>query len=176
MAKQWYIVHTYSGYEAKVRESLKQRVDALEMNEVIGEILIPTEDVVEMRSGEKIISKKKFFPGYVLINMEMSDNAWHVVKNTPKVTGFVGMGNKPTPLTQEEVDRIINQVSVAAEKPKPKFQFQRGEQVRIIDGPFTNFQGVVDEVNNDRATLKVMVSIFGRATPVELDFLKVEKL
>jgi transcriptional antiterminator NusG len=176
MAKQWYIVHTYSGYEGKVRESLKQRVDALGMNEAIGEILIPTEDVVEMRSGEKIISKKKFFPGYVLINMEMSDNAWHVVKNTPKVTGFVGMGNKPTPLTQEEVDRIINQVSVAAEKPKPKFQFQRGEQVRIIDGPFTNFQGVVDEVNNDRATLKVMVTIFGRATPVEIDFLKVEKL
>jgi len=176
MAKQWYIVHTYSGYEGKVRESLKQRVDALGMNEVIGEILIPTEDVVEMRSGEKIISKKKFFPGYVLINMEMSDNAWHVVKNTPKVTGFVGMGNKPTPLTQEEVDRIINQVSVAAEKPKPKFQFQRGEQVRIIDGPFTNFQGVVDEVNNGRATLKVMVTIFGRATPVEIDFLKVEKL
>jgi transcriptional antiterminator NusG len=176
MAKQWYIVHTYSGYEAKVRESLKQRVDALEMNEVIGEILIPTEDVVEMRSGEKIISKKKFFPGYVLINMEMSDNAWHVVKNTPKVTGFVGMGNKPTPLTQEEVDRIINQVSVAAEKPKPKFQFQRGEQVRIIDGPFTNFQGVVDEVNNDRATLKVMVTIFGRATPVELEYWQVEKI
>ena len=176
MSKQWYIVHTYSGYEAKVRESLKQRVDALGMNEVIGEILIPTEDVVEMRSGEKIISKKKFFPGYVLINMEMSDNAWHVVKNTPKVTGFVGMGNKPTPLTQEEVDRIINQVSVAAEKPKPKFQFQRGDAVRIIDGPFSNFQGVVDEVNNDRATVKVMVTIFGRSTPVELDFLKVEKL
>jgi transcription termination/antitermination protein NusG len=176
MAKQWYIVHTYSGYEGKVRESLKQRVDALGMSEIIGEILIPTEDVVEMRSGEKVISKKKFFPGYVLINMEMSDSAWHVVKNTPKVTGFVGMGSKPTPLTQEEVDRIINQVSVAAEKPKPKFQFQRGEQVRIIDGPFTNFQGLVDDVNNDRATLKVMVTIFGRATPVELDFLKVEKL
>jgi len=176
MAKQWYVVHTYSGYESKVRESLKQRVDALGMNEAIGEILIPTEDVVEMRGGAKIISKKKFFPGYVLINMEMSDNAWHVVKNTPKVTGFVGMGTKPTPLTQEEVDRIINQVSVAAEKPKPKFQFQRSEQVRIIDGPFTNFQGVVDDVNNDRATLKVMVTIFGRATPVELDFLKVEKL
>jgi transcriptional antiterminator NusG len=176
MPKQWYIVHTYSGYESKVRESLKQRVEALGMADVIGEILIPTEDVVEMRSGEKIISKKKFFPGYVLINMEMSDTAWHVVKNTPKVTGFVGSGSKPTPLTQEEVDRIINQVSVAAEKPKPKFQFQRGEQVRIIDGPFTNFQGVVDEVNNDRATLKVMVTIFGRATPVEIDFLKVEKL
>ena len=176
MAKQWYIVHTYSGYENKVRESLKQRTEALGMENEIGEILIPTEDVVEMRDGAKIISKKKFFPGYVLINMEMNDATWHVVKNTPKVTGFVGSGQKPTPLTQEEVDRIINQVSVAAEKPKPKFQFQRGEQVRIIDGPFSNFQGVVDEVNNDRATLKVMVTIFGRATPVELDFLKVEKL
>ena len=176
MSKQWYIVHTYSGYENKVRESLKQRVDALGMNEVIGEILIPTEDVVEMRSGEKIISKKKFFPGYVLINMEMNDATWHVVKNTPKVTGFVGSATSPVPLTQEEVDRIINQVSVAAEKPKPKFQFQRGDAVRIIDGPFSNFQGSVDEVNNDRATVKVMVTIFGRSTPVELDFLKVEKL
>lgn len=176
MAKEWYIVHTYSGYENKVRESLRQRSEALGLNEVIGEILIPTEDVVEMRDGAKVISKKKFFPGYVLVNMEMNDTTWHVVKNTPKVTGFVGSGIKPTPLTQEEVDRIIKQVSVAAEKPKPKFQFQRGEQVRIIDGPFTNFQGVVDDVNNDRATLKVMVTIFGRATPVELDFLKVEKL
>jgi len=176
MSKQWYIVHTYSGYEGKVKDSLLQRVDALGMGETIGEILIPTEDVIEMRGGEKIISKKKFFPGYVLINMEMSDDAWHVVKNTPKVTGFVGSGIKPTPLTQEEVDRIINQVTVAAEKPKPKFQYSKGEQVRIIDGPFSNFQGTVEEVNNDRATLKVMVTIFGRATPVELDFLKVEKL
>jgi len=176
MAKQWYIVHTYSGYENKVRESLKQRTEALGMDNDIGEILIPTEDVVEMRDGAKIISKKKFFPGYVLINMEMNDATWHVVKNTPKVTGFVGSGIKPTPLTQEEVDRIINQVSVAAEKPKPKFQFQRGDSVRIVDGPFSNFSGVVDEVNQDRATLKVMVTIFGRSTPVELDFLKVEKL
>ena len=176
MAKQWYIVHTYSGYENKVRESLKQRAEALGMVESIGEILIPTEDVVEMRDGAKIISKKKFFPGYVLINMEMNDATWHVVKNTPKVTGFVGSGQKPTPLTQEEVDRIINQVSVAAEKPKPKFHFQRGDSVRIVDGPFSNFSGLVDEVNNDRATVKVMVTIFGRSTPVELDFLKVEKL
>jgi len=176
MSKLWYIVHTYSGYEGKVKDSLLQRVDALGMEETIGEILIPTEDVIEMRGGVKIISKKKFFPGYVLINMEMSDDAWHVVKNTPKVTGFVGSGIKPTPLTQEEVDRIINQVTVAAEKPKPKFQYQKGEQVRIIDGPFSNFQGTVEEVNDDRATLKVMVTIFGRATPVELDFLKVEKL
>ena len=171
MAKQWYIVHTYSGYENKVRESLKQRTEALGMENEIGEILIPTEDVVEMRDGAKIISKKKFFPGYVLINMEMNDATWHVVKNTPKVTGFVGSGQKPTPLTQEEVDRIINQVSVAAEKPKPKFHFQRGDSVRIVDGPFSNFSGLVDEVNNDRATVKVMVTIFGRSTPVELDFL-----
>ena len=175
MAKEWYIVHTYSGYENKVRANLQQRVEALGMLEIIGEILIPTEDVVEMRSGAKVISKKKFFPGYVLINMEMTDTTWHVVKNTPKVTGFVGSGIKPTPLTQEEVDRIINQVSVAAEKPKPKFRFERGDQVRIVDGPFSNFQGMVDEVNNDRATVKVMVTIFGRSTPVELEFLKVEK-
>ncbi|MFQ5878052.1 MAG: transcription termination/antitermination protein NusG [Acidobacteriota bacterium] len=176
MAKQWYIVHTYSGYENKVRENLKQRAEVLGMLDSIGEILIPTEDVVEIRDGAKVISKKKFFPGYVLINMEMTDATWHVVKNTPKVTGFVGSGLKPMPLSQEEVDRIINQVSVAAEKPKPKFRFDRGDQVRIIDGPFSSFQGMVDEVNNDRATVKVMVSIFGRSTPVELDFLKVEKL
>ena len=176
MAKAWYIVHTYSGYENKVRESLRQRSDALGLTEAIGEILIPTEDVVEMRAGAKVISKKKFFPGYVLVNMEMNDTTWHVVKNTPKVTGFVGSGLKPVPLTQEEVDRIINQVSVSAEKPKPKFQFQRGDAVRIVDGPFTNFSGMVDEVNMDRETVKVMVTIFGRSTPVELDFLKVEKL
>ena len=176
MVKQWYIVHTYSGYENKVRESLRLRADAAGLNEAIGDVLIPTEDVVEMRDGNRVISKKKFFPGYVLINMELNDATWHVVKNTPKVTGFVGSATQPVPLTQEEVDRIINQVSVAAEKPKPKFQFQRGDSVRIIDGPFSNFQGVVDEVNNDRATVKVMVTIFGRSTPVELDFLKVEKL
>ena len=176
MDKHWYIVHTYSGYENKVRESLKQRADALGMTEAIGEVLIPTEDVVEMRDGNRVISKKKFFPGYVLINMELNDATWHVVKNTPKVTGFVGSATSPVPLTQEEVDRIINQVSVAAEKPKPKFQFQRGDSVRIVDGPFSNFQGMVDEVNNDRATVKVMVTIFGRSTPVQLDFLKVEKL
>ena len=176
LGKQWYIVHTYSGYENKVRESLRQRADSLGMNEAIGEVLIPTEDVVEMRDGNRVISKKKFFPGYVLINMELNDATWHVVKNTPKVTGFVGSATSPVPLTQEEVDRIISQVSVAAEKPKPKFQFQRGDPVRIIDGPFSNFQGAVEEVNNDRATVKVMVTIFGRSTPVELDFLKVEKL
>ncbi len=176
MSKLWYIVHTYSGYEARVRDNLKQRVEAMSMEESIGEVLIPTEDVVEMKEGKKKVTARKFFPGYVLINMKMSDEGWHLVKNTPKVTGFVGMGNKPTALSQEEVDRIITQVTVSAEKPKPKFSFKPGEQVRIMDGPFSNFTGVVEELNEDKATLKVMVTIFGRATPVELDFLQVEKI
>ena len=153
--KNWYIVHTYSGFEKKVAESLQQRVQAFGLQSEIGEILIPTEDVVEMN---------------------MSDNAWHVVKNTAKVTGFVGAGSKPTPLTKEEVDQILTQVKTAAEKPKPKYMFEKGEQVRINEGPFTSFHGVVDEVNLDKNTLKVMVTIFGRATPVELDFLQVEKI
>lgn len=175
MAKQWYIVHTYSGFEKKVAESLKQRVHAYGLEDEIGEVLIPTEDVVEMKGGKKVVSPKRFFPGYVLVQMEMNDNTWHVVKNTPKVTGFVGAGQKPAPLTQEEVDQVIHQVTVAAEKPKPKYTFEPGESVRIIDGPFSNFSGSVDEVNLDRNTLKVMVTIFGRSTPVELDFLQVEK-
>lgn len=175
MSKQWYIVHTYSGYENKVLESLKQRIDAMEMTESIDEVLVPTQDVVEVKDGQRVTSKKKFFPGYILIHMQMSDEAWHVVKNTPKVTGFVGAGNKPTPLSQDEVDRIINQVTEAAEKPKPKFEYSVGESVRIVDGPFSNFTGSVEEVNPDRSTLKVMVTIFGRATPVELEFLQVEK-
>jgi transcriptional antiterminator NusG len=175
MAKEWYIVHTYSGFEKKVAESLRQRVQAYGLQDQIGEVLIPTEDVVEMKGGKKVVSPKRFFPGYVLVQMEMNDNTWHVVKNTPKVTGFVGAGQKPAPLTQEEVDQVIHQVTVAAEKPKPKYVFEPGETVRIIDGPFSNFSGLVDEVNLDRNTLKVMVTIFGRSTPVELDFLQVEK-
>ena len=176
ITKQWYIVHTYSGFEKKVAESLQQRVQAYGLNNEIGEVLIPTEDVVEMRGGKKVVSSKRFFPGYVLVEMNMSDDAWHVVKNTPKVTGFVGAGSKPTPLTREEVDQILYQVTVAAEKPKPKYSFERGDPVRINEGPFTSFNGVVDDVNIDRNTLKVMVTIFGRSTPVELDFLQVEKL
>ena len=175
-AKQWYIIHTYSGFENRVKESLRQRADAMGMGEIIGDILIPTEEVVEMKDGKKVVSSKKFFPGYILVNMAMSDDAWHMVKNTPKVTGFVGTGIKPTPLSQEEVDRIINQVTTSAEKPKPKFVFKEGEQVRIVDGPFSNFSGTVEEVNHDRNTLKIMVTIFGRSTPVELDFLQVEKI
>jgi len=174
--KQWYIIHTYSGFESRVKESLRQRADAMGMGDCIGEILIPTEEVVEMKDGKKVVSSKKFFPGYILVNMKMSDDAWHMVKNTPKVTGFVGTGIKPTPLAQEEVDRIINQVTTAAEKPKPKFVYKEGEQVRIVDGPFSNFTGTVEDVNHDRNTLKIMVTIFGRATPVELDFLQVEKV
>ena len=176
MTKQWYIVHTYSGFEKKVSEGLKQRVQAFGLEEQIGEVLIPTEDVVEMKGGKKVVSAKRFFPGYVLVQMELTDESWHLVKNTPKVTGFVGAGQKPAPLTDEEVEQVIQQVTVAAaEKPKPKYTFAGGESVRIIDGPFSNFSGVVDEVNSDRNTLKVMVTIFGRSTPVELDFLQVEK-
>ena len=174
--RQWYIIHTYSGFESRVKESLRQRADAMAMGDVIGDILIPTEEVVEMKDGRKVVSSKKFFPGYILVNMAMSDDAWHMVKNTPKVTGFVGTGIKPTPLPQEEVDRIINQVTTSAEKPKPKFIFKEGEQVRIVDGPISNFSGTVEEVNHDRNTLKIMVTIFGRSTPVELDFLQVEKI
>ena len=174
--KHWYIVHTYSGFENKVKESLEQRVQAYGLQNEIGEVLIPTEDIVEKRGGREVKSARRFFPGYILVEMHMSDNAWHVVKNTPKVTGFVGAGAKPTPLTREEVDQILQQVTIAAEKPKPKYTFEKGDHVRINEGPFTSFNGVVEDVNLDRNTLKVMVTIFGRATPVELDFLQVEKI
>jgi transcriptional antiterminator NusG len=174
--KQWYIVHTYSGFEKKVSESLQQRVQAYGLQDEIGEVLIPTEDVVEMRAGRKVVTSKRFFPGYILVEMTLTDNAWHVVKNTPKVTGFVGAGTRPTPLTKEEIDQILLQVSTAAEQPKPKYTFDKGDHVRINEGPFASFNGVVDEVNTDRNTLKVMVTIFGRSTPVELDFLQVEKI
>ncbi len=174
--KRWYIVHTYSGFESKVKESLRQRADAMGMSDAIEEILVPTEEVVEVREGRKTRSTRKFFPGYVLVKMAMSDEAWHVVRNTPKVTGFVGTGSKPVPLSDAEVERIVNQISVAAEKPKPKLEYRVGDTVRIVDGPFSNFTGEVEEVNEDRSTLKVMVTIFGRATPVELGFLQVEKV
>ncbi|HEY0590139.1 MAG TPA: transcription termination/antitermination protein NusG [Thermoanaerobaculia bacterium] len=174
-SKQWYIVHTYSGFEERVRENLEQRIDALGMREKFGEVRIPTETLVEMKGGKKREVQRKFFPGYILVEMVMDDEAWHLVKNTPKVTGFVGAGKKPTPLTQEEVDGILNQIVSTKEKPKPKHVYEHGEHVRIIDGPFTNFTGVVEEVNLDRNTLKVMVTIFGRSTPVELDFLQVTR-
>jgi transcription termination/antitermination protein NusG len=175
VSKHWYIVHTYSGFENKVKESLEQRVAAYGLQSDIGEVLIPTEDIVEKRGGREVKSARRFFPGYILVEMNMTDHAWHVVKNTPKVTGFVGAGTRPTPLSKEEVEQILTQVRSAAEKPKPKYMFDKGEQVRINEGPFTSFNGVVDEVNLDRNTLKVMVTIFGRSTPVELDFLQVAR-
>ena len=174
--KQWYIVHTYSGFENKVKESLEQRVHAYGLQEEIGEILIPTEQVAEMRGGRKVVSSKRFFPGYILVEMHMSDHAWHVVKNTPKVTGFLGTGDKPVALSEEEVSSILFRSETAKEKPRLKIKFEKNESVRITDGPFANFNGVVDEINEDRETLKVMVTIFGRSTPVELEFGKVEKI
>ena len=150
LSKHWYIVHTYSGFERKVAESLAERAKAYGLSDEIGEILIPTEDVVEMRGGRKVVSSKRFFPGYILVEMNMTDHAWHVVKNTPKVTGFVGAGAKPTPLTKDEVEQILTQVRTAAEKPKPKYTFDKGDQVRINEGPFAGFNGLVDEVIDKR--------------------------
>src|SRR5262252_9164871 len=180
--KLWYIIHTYSGFERKVAERLKSRVAAFGLDAQIHNVLIPTEGVVEWRGGKRGVSQKRFYPGYVLVEMEAyekgkpSDEAWHAVKNTPRVTGFVGSGQNPTPLSDEEVQQIVYRVSTAADRPKPKLTFEKGENVKIIDGPFATFTGVVDEVNTDRSTLKVMVTIFERATPVELDFLQVEKM
>jgi transcription termination/antitermination protein NusG len=174
--KNWYIVHTYSGFEERVRQNLKQRVEAMGMGDSFGDIRIPTETLVEMKGGKRREIQRKFFPGYIIVEMEMSDDAWHLVKNTPKVTGFVGSGKEPTPLTSEEVEQILHRVTSTKEKPKPKHTFEKGEHVRITDGPFTNFTGVVEDINLDRSTLKVMVTIFGRSTPVELEFLQVQKL
>ena len=176
MPKQWFIVHTYSGFERKVAESLRSRIQAFAVQDEFGEIIVPTEDVVEMKGGKRVTSSKMTFPGYVLVEMEMTDRAWHIVKNTPRVTGFVGSGLKPSPLSQQEVDQIIYHAEQTAEKPKVQLTFDRGETVKIIDGPFNNFTGTVDDLNEDRNTLKVMVTIFGRQTPVELDFLQVEKI
>jgi len=174
--KRWYIVHTYSGFEDRVKQTLRQRADALGMGDAFGEIRIPTETIVEFKGGKKREMQRKFFPGYILVEMTMSDETWHVVKNTPKVTGFVGTGKNPTPLTEEEVNQILEQVVTAKEKPKPKYVFEKDEPVKIIDGPFNNFTGVVEDVNLDRSTLRVMVTIFGRQTPVELEFAQVQKL
>jgi len=176
MEKNWYIIHTYSGFEKKVAETLKSRIEAEGLLERFGEIMVPTEDVIEMRAGKKVVTPKLFYPGYVLVEMDMDDHTWHLVRSTPRVTGFVGSGQKPSPLTAEEVDRIVHKVEVAAEHPKPKLNFDRGESVKITDGPFKDFQGSVDEINDDRSTLRVLVTIFGRSTPVELDFYQVEKL
>ena len=174
--KQWFIIHTYSGFEQKVAESLQTRAQAFGFSEAIGQILIPTEEVVELRAGKKVTSKRLLYPGYVLVEMEMNDDLWHAVKATPRVTGFVGGGAKPVPLTADEVNQILYRQATSAERPRPKLTYEKGETVRITDGPFTNFSGKVDEVHPERDTLRVLVTIFGRSTPVELEFLQVEKL
>jgi transcriptional antiterminator NusG len=173
--KNWYIIHTYSGFEKKVAESLRTRAEAFGFSDKIGQILVPTEEVVELRNGKKVTSSRLLYPGYVLVQMEMSDQMRHYIKDTPRVTGFVGGGNDPVPLTADEVNSILYRQASSAERPRPKMTFEKNETVRIIDGPFANFTGKVDEVNADRNTLRVLVTIFGRATPVELDFLQVEK-
>ncbi len=176
MSKRWYVVHAYSGFEKSVARNLKERIERAGMQESFGQILVPVEEVVEMRSGQKNISERKFFPGYVLVEMDMTDDSWHLVKNTPKVTGFVGgSAMRPTPISEREVQAILQQIQEGVEKPKPKILFEAGEGVRVREGPFTDFHGTVEEVNYDKNKLRVSVSIFGRATPVELDFSQVEK-
>jgi transcriptional antiterminator NusG len=180
---KWYIVHTYSGFERKVKESLESRVKAFHLEEKIGRVLIPTEPVTEVRGGKKYTTERMFYPGYVLVEMDLTgfrsggdgDQVWHMVKSTPRVTGFLGTASEPTPLSEEEVNQIVYRVETGREKPKLKVRFEKNESVKIIEGPFASFTGVVDEVNEDRETLKVMVTIFGRSTPVELEFGQVEK-
>jgi transcription termination/antitermination protein NusG len=172
---RWYIIHTYSGFENKVAESLKTRSEAFGFAHQLGQVLIPKETVVELRNGKKVTSERLLYPGYVMVQMDMDDNLWHAVKETPRVTGFVGGGTKPVPMTADEVNAIFSRQTDAADKPRPKQTFEKGEAVRITDGPFVNFTGKVEEVNPERDTLRVMVTIFGRSTPVELEFLQVEK-
>lgn len=176
MTKQWYIVHAYSNFERKVAAAIKERAQAQGLEDEFDDVLVPMEEVVEMRRGRKVTSERKFFPGYVLAKMEMNDQTYHLVKNTPKVTGFLGSDQKPIPITEEEAMRILQQVQEGVERPKPSVSFEIGEQVRVADGPFASFNGLVEEVDEERARLKVAVSIFGRATPVELEYGQVEKL
>ncbi|HWT82590.1 MAG TPA: transcription termination/antitermination protein NusG [Candidatus Methylomirabilis sp.] len=173
---RWYVIHTYSGFENKVKQSIEQRVAALGMGQAVSQVMIPTETVVELKKGKRREASRKFFPGYVLVRMDMSDDLWYLIKNTPKVTGFVGPGVRPTPIPEDQVKAIIQQVVTGAERPKHKVLFTRGESVRVVDGPFSNFTGVVEEVKPDKGRLKVMVSIFGRPTPVDLEFLQVERM
>lgn len=176
MEKHWYVVHTYSGYEHKAKQALEERIKALKKEEYFGEILVPAENVVELVKGQKRTTSRKFFPGYILVKMNLTEETWHIVKETSKITGFVGGTTNPPRVTEEEVARIANQMSVGAAKPKPKVNFKEGENVRVVDGPFSNFNGVVEEIKPEKGKVKVLVSIFGRATPVELDFIQVEKI
>lgn len=177
MSKRWYVVHAYSGFEKNVQRTLTERIARAEMQDAFGRILVPVEEVVEIKGGQKSISERKFFPGYVLVEMELSDETWHLVKSTPRVTGFVGgTANRPAPISEREVEKILQQMQEGVEKPRPKVLWETGETVRVKDGPFTDFNGVVEDVNYDKSKLRVAVTIFGRATPVELDFEQVEKV
>ena len=176
MALRWYIVHVYSGFENKVKASLEERISASPHPDKFGEVLVPTEEVVELVKGKRRTSARKFYPGYILVRMELDDETWHIVNDTAKVTGFLGGRDKPAPLSDDEADRIINRMEAGKMKPQPKYSFDTGDEVRVIDGPFTNFNGTVEEVNQEKGKIKVLVSIFGRSTPVELDFVQVTKL
>jgi transcriptional antiterminator NusG len=176
MSKRWYVVHAYSGFEKQVMRSLQDRIERADMQDKFGQILVPTEEVVEMKGGQKRRSDRKFFPGYVLVEMEMTDETWHLVKDVPKVMGFIGgTADKPAPISQKEADAILNRVQEGVDKPRPKVLFEPGEMVRVVDGPFNDFNGVVEDVDYDKSRLKVAVLIFGRSTPVELEFHQVEK-
>lgn len=176
MAARWYVVHVYSGFEKKVAQSIEEQAKQKGMEDKFEQVLVPIEEVVEMRRGAKINAERKFFPGYVLVKMEMTDESWHLVKNTPKVSAFLGGGGRPQPISDAEAERIMRQVQEGVERPKPAISFEIGEQVRVADGPFTSFNGLVEDVDEERSRLKVAVSIFGRSTPVELEYSQVEKI
>ena len=176
MALNWYIIHVYSGFENKVKKALEERIASSPHSDKFGEVIVPTEQIVELVKGKRKESSRKFYPGYILVNMELNDETWHIVNSTAKVTGFLGGRERPTPLTEEEAAQILNRMEAGKLKPKPKFFFETGDEIRVIDGPFANFNGTVDEVNPEKGKIRVLVSIFGRSTPVELDFVQVAKL
>lgn len=176
MARKWYIVHVYSGFEKKVSQALKERIESSSDPDKFGEVVVPTEEVVELVKGKRKTSSRKFYPGYILVNMELDDETWHIVNNTAKVTGFLGGREKPSPISDEEAEQILNRMKAGKQKPQPKYFFESGDEIRVIDGPFTNFNGTVEDVNPEKGKIKVLVSIFGRSTPVELEFVQVTKI